>query len=478
MSAPLVWIIFPGIMAVALLFLRKYSRLNLLLGVGVALSLAGLAWINPIGTELSFGPIKIAVGNTIFVLGRRFELLSSDTPALVLIYLGAAFWFGGAPAAGIKSIFISIGLGVAALLTAVLAVEPFLYAALLIELVVLLCVPILSPPGKPVSQGILRFVIFQSLGMPFILFTSWLLEGIQAGPGASASWLQVGILLGLGFSFLLGVFPFHSWIPMLAETAPPFIAAFVFYILTLVFTFFGLGFLYRYPVLQNAPDLPVLLQIGGILMTVTGGIWAAFQRHLGRMMGFAVMVEIGLTMLSISVALSNPENNTNISLIFSQILPRGLSLGVWALTLQTLKNHSGETVNDSEVFRFRNIQGLGRKLPIATAVLLIAHFSLAGVPLFASFPVRLILWSELNAINPLVASFAYWSSAGLLVGGLRTLSVLVMGPSNDVWSVGEHWYELLFLVIGGVLLLAIGMFPQAFFPIFDHMVEVFSDLMP
>ena len=39
----------------------------------------------------------------------------------------------------------------------------------------------------------------------------------------------------------------------------------------------------------------------GLIMVVSGGLLAAFQRHLGRIMGYAVIVETGFSILTISL---------------------------------------------------------------------------------------------------------------------------------------------------------------------------------
>ena len=54
MSAPVLWILVPGVMAVVLFFLRRWERLTAFLGVGLALILSGLAaWLN-VGVVIRF----------------------------------------------------------------------------------------------------------------------------------------------------------------------------------------------------------------------------------------------------------------------------------------------------------------------------------------------------------------------------------------------------------------------------------------
>ena len=182
-----------------------------------------------------------------------------------------------------------------------IAVEPFLYAALFIEMAVLLSIPMLTSIHKPPGKGVVRFLIYQTLAMPFILLAGWLLAGVEASPGDLALAAQSASMLGLGFAFLLAIFPLYNWIPMLAEEASPFAIGFLLWILPTTTLFFGMGFLDRYSWLRSSPQLAVALQSAGLLMVVTGGIWAAFQRHLGRIMAYGSVVETGLSLIALSL---------------------------------------------------------------------------------------------------------------------------------------------------------------------------------
>ena len=471
MSAPLILIVFPGVVATGFFFLQRWEKAVAISGTIFALLLSWFAWMAPIGETLQMGPWSLEIAETLTVLGRRFVLEASDRPMLVLVYLGVAFWFGGSIVAHTGRLFVPLGLGITSLLTAALAVEPFLYAALLIEMAALVCVPILSSPGKSVGRGVVRFLTYQTLGMPFILFTGWILAGLEATPGDSNQVLHAGFLMSMGFAFLLGVFPFHTWIPMLAEEGHPYAVSFVFIVLPLVISLFGLGFLDRYSWMRSSQGVYALLRFTGSLMVVTGGLWAAFQRHLGRMMGYAVMVEIGLSLLVVGAGTDAEGRLPLLGIFFAMLLPRGLSLGVWALALATIQSHSGE-------LNYRAVQGFARKLPIAAGSLLLAHFSLAGFPTLAGFPVRLALWEGLAQEFPIVSLTALLGSVGLLIGGIRTLSVLVMGSDEEGWRVSETWDQSLLLVITGIALVIVGLLPQWFLPVFTQMSATFVHLAP
>ena len=119
---------------------------------------------------------------------------------------------------------------IASSLTAALAVDPFVYSAIFVEIAVICSMPLLIHSGKPISKGALRFLIFQSLAMPLILLGGWLVAGSQASPSDIRQISIAGFLLGTGFAFWIAVFPFHTWIPQLSENTHPYIAG---YLLTL-----------------------------------------------------------------------------------------------------------------------------------------------------------------------------------------------------------------------------------------------------
>jgi len=478
MTAPLIWIVLPGIYASILFLLRRWDKTVLILGILVSLLLAWFAWTAPIGEILTLGPLRVKLDDTLVVLGRRFVLSASDSPVLTMIYLGLAFWFGGSIVARTSNLFVPIGLGIAALLTAAIAVEPFLYSALIIELVTIISIPLISPPGRDVGRGTLRYLTFQTLAMPLILFTGWILTGVEAGPADSVLVLHGNILLALGFAFLLAIFPFHTWVPMLAEETHPYVAAFMFYILSLVITVFGIGFLERYAWLRTSSGLYDLLRLVGVMMVLVSGLWAAFQQHLGRLMGFAVLLETGMSLLAVGAVSSGEQLLPSLEILFASFLPRGLAFGVWALALATLASSGNGEQSLGEALQFSALRGKGKKLPISVGMLVMAVFSLAGFPLLAGFPVRLALWAAVARQSSWTATAAILGSIGLLTGGLRALAVLIAGEEGEPWRVSENWNERVMLILGGVGLLVVGLFPQWFLPALARMTEIFLSLRP
>ena len=463
MSAPLIWIILPAVVAVPAILISS-QRILSILGGSVAVLLAIIALVVPIDQALQIGSFSLKIAPAIDILGRRLILVPADGSLLAIFYGLVAMWFFGGEATGTAHRLVPFGLIVVALLVASIAVEPFLYAAILIEMAVLLAIPLLLPLNQAPGPGVTRFLIYQTLGMPFILFAGWLLAGVEASPGDLALAVQSATILGLGFAFLLAMFPLYTWLPMLAEEASPYVLGFLFWVLPTITVIFGMGFLDRYSWLRTSEQLSQIMSVGGLLMVVTGGLWSAFQRHLSRQMAYAVIAETGFSLLALSLA---PEKA--VDAVFLLIIPRSLALLVWAMSLSRMKEQV-------EPLRFGNVQGMARVHPITATGVILAHFSVAGFPLLAGFPIRLALWEGLASQSLGVAFWFLVGILGLLTGATRTLAVLVMAPQGTGWELQERWGSGILIGLGVIALFVLGIFPQIFRPIMANLPAMFEHL--
>jgi formate hydrogenlyase subunit 3/multisubunit Na+/H+ antiporter MnhD subunit len=463
MSAPLLWIIIPAALGI-ITTLTNNQRILSILGGSVAVFLALSALFVPIDQAFQIGNISLKIAPSIQVLGRRIILTPADGPLLALFYGLIGFWFFGGEVTGTAHRLTPFGLIIAALLVASIAVEPFLYAAILIEMAVLLAIPLLLPMNQSPGPGVIRFLIYQTLGMPFILFAGWLLAGVEASPGDLELAVQSATILGLGFAFLLAIFPLYTWLPMLAEEVSPYILGFFFWMLPTITIIFGMGFLDRYAWLRTSEQLGQILLFSGLLMVVTGGLFSAFQRHLGRQMAYAVIAETGFSLLALSLP---PEKA--VQSVFLLIVPRSAALLVWAMSLTKLR----ET---TQPLRYSLVQGMARTYPISSIGLILAHLSVAGFPLLAGFPIRLALWEGLANQSLGVAFWFLIGILGLLTGATRTLAVLVMAPQGTEWEIHEDWNSGIMIGIGAIGLFILGIFPQIFRPIIANLPAMFEHL--
>src|SRR5512141_2722671 len=98
-------------------------------------------------------------------------------------------------------------------------------------------------------------------------------------------------------------------------------------------------------------------------MVITAGVWAAFQKDLARLFGYAVIVETGFSLIALSLS-----EGTGMQLFSSMFLPRLIGLGLWGLSLSVMLRSTGST-------RFENVSGLAQRLPYASAGLAVASLT-------------------------------------------------------------------------------------------------------
>jgi NADH-quinone oxidoreductase subunit N len=313
--------------------------------------------------------------------------VNSDRFFLSLVFISSALWFGAAEITGTPTKFISLGLAITSILTAALAVEPFIYSAILVEVAAIIAIPLTMQTGKPVGRGVIRFLIFQSLAMPLVLFGGWLLGGIQASPSDVTRLSQAAIFLGTGFAFWLAVFPFQSWVPLFTQEVNPLIAGFILGLFPIVTLFIMMDFISGLVWLRESQFLAPILRSVGIIMIVTAGVWTAFENDARRIFGYAVLLESGFSFVTISF-----QTALGVKTLFLSLIPRLVGLSVFGLALALILIYGFKPT-------FEGMKGLVRKLPFASIAFTLSLLSIIGIPLLAGFPIRLGTLEQLALTN-------------------------------------------------------------------------------
>lgn len=481
MSAPLIWIVFPGVMALLLFFLRQRQVLVVWLGILLSLWLWVMAIALPIEQVVTLGQRTVKLSESLFVLGREFILTDTDRPFLAMLFFFQVGWVFGALFVRPVELFVPITFAMGALLNAALAVEPFLYAALLIEISALIAIPMLCPAGQKPGRGIFRFLAFQTFGMPFILLAGHFLTGLEASPGQTEVVTQSGVLLGIGFAFILAMVPFHSWVPMLTEESDPYPAAYVLFILTGMVSLFGIGFFDRFVWLRDSDIAYILLRYVGAFMLLVGGIWAALEKNWERMLGYYILAETGISLLAFGI-----QSPQGVLLYFWLLLVRFFSMIFWAGAISVIKKRVRGELN------MQTLKGFGHKRPLLLGSALLAQLSLLGIPFLAGYTARFTLWQYLSEIDVVAAGIALFGNIGLLVGALRVLGVsfvtfpengkaierksllAIFSPSGSL--VAERLFNWLMLGLIIVLLVLVGTLPRIYLPWLENLLLMFNQI--
>ena len=449
MSAPLVWIFLPVIVALLLFGLRKRRIIRIIIGTGFCLLLAALALVTPINQVIKPGLIQFSLPGEFSVLGRVFTLSQQDMPIIAFLFTIGALWFFLSWENRRKSLFIPVGLSIIALLIAALAVKPFIYGALLIEVAVLACILLLADQRKQTGNGTTRFLIFQTLGMPFLLLAGWFLASGEITPINETQLTLSVVLLGLGFAFWIGVFPLHTWIPMIAEEAEPRVSGFIFSILPMPVMFFLLDFLNSYAWLREFPAIYPAFRWLGAIMILFGGVWGLFQHDIRQVFGYLVMALSGLSLLALGV-----KGAQGIHILTYSFLPRFLSIALISIFINILLKNKSE-------LRIENLHGLMWKAPFSAMGIAIAIFSSAGMPLLAGFPILQGLEMELSKLSYLSLAMMLGGLFCIFLTGFKLLTIMFSKPADSA-EMKETMSDKLMIGLLVVLILFVGFMPTVF----------------
>jgi len=456
MSAVLIWIIFPGIVSIILFFFRKWERTVLIVGLAAALMLTWFAWQLPIGEPIAVrlwrGLPALRITQSMRILDVFFNLDNTTRILLLAIYANLAFWLGGVFSSKTNSLFTPLAFGSSAIIAALVAIEPSYFAPLVLFFVALICVPILSAPGEKINRGVFRFLIYQGVGTSLLFLMNIASLSIKPETIPINSPSPITLLTVIALALTLAVFPFHTWIPAIAEKTNPYTSSFVFLSYSMAALFLLLRILSEMQAAVISQAAITGLVYLGVFMVFIAGILACVEKNAGRILGFAVISQVGIKLLVLGMAV-----NTDIAQLtgtyLALLITQNLSMAVWALALSRLFMVNKDT-------SFSHLQGLGRKFPFAVAGLIIGSLSLAGLPILANFP---IVFQVLSGFSSEFSSLPlFWTIGNILFvfACFRTLVRLLAPSENAEGGHPENRFDSVILSSGMILIFLLGLFPQ------------------
>lgn len=465
-NLPLIWIAFPLIIGILLIPFAKNRRLSTSLVSILSLLLAILAIMLPremavvmIGRRYEFNPVLL-------LLGRMLTINHDATVMVALLYLVNFSWNFISTHFKVSQYFGPLSLVTTALWVTVLAIEPFLYAAVIVAIITLLSIPLLSPRGEANRPGLFRYLILQLIAAPLILLSGWMLAGIVSAPSASPLIFRATVLVLLGFILWLGVFPLNSWLSMLSDESHHWVVGMLLSMRQIVLVVYFLHFLDRFAWLRNLPNIFRDMQLIGLVIIAFGGIAAASQNNIRRLFGFFFLIETGYTLLSIGLTPHGGLNQVAMSFI-----PRLISYWLWAFGVASLSDQ-----NALKTGQLDELSGLFYRAPFLASGLFLSLLSLLGVPLFALFPVRRLVWADVAGIQPGWLIFLVIGIGSLIVPALNLLRIFIQPESEPHPVIPETPSQKFFIVLGLLLLMVVGVFPHLFLPYWTGILASFTNL--
>ncbi len=461
MSAPIIWIGFPGLVAVYLWFTKGHERRTLFTGLGASLFFVITSSLIPIGKPIfQIGETTLQISPTLGLLGRSFTLGNGDHVFVALVFLILFLFLSMSFVVDIPIRFVPIGFLLTSLFLAALSVQPFLYAALFLEICVVLSVVLVSKFGELPSTGAIRFLIFQSLAMPFMLASGWVLSAVEANPTETRLIIQSLILLGLGFSFWLGVFPFNSWMPQLSAEKSPINVGFILLLFNTATLILVIRYLDGFVWLSDDARIFVVLRFMGIVMLVSSSLQYLTEKNIYRTTAFLVSYETGLSLIALSL---NQINGWNAFILL--FAPRIFSIALWVVLLTYIQQ--SQRPGDSDGMR-----KIDRWILPGFAL---SAFTIAGFPLLPGFITRLTIFTNLGKVDLPGLVWISAANAGFIIASIRFILRVrkdhPIGIDSEMNRIEKGYFIFLYLCIT-----LAGLFPQFFLQGFLSMLQAFPNL--
>ena len=197
---------------------------------------------------------------------------------------------------------------------------------------------------------------------------------------ANNTLLVMGSLLMLaGFSFKVGMAPFHQWTPDVYSGSPTLVTLFMSIVVkTAAFA----GFVRVFQVALGSSDawqVPLQILIG--LTVIVGNMAAIRQNELKRMLAYSAIAHSGYLALAM---LSSPSSGSN-ALIFYLLSYTLMNAGAFAVIGAIQKDDRGATLSD--------LRGLFYRRPMYAVAMGLFLASLAGLPPLGGFIGKYTLFS-------------------------------------------------------------------------------------
>ncbi|MFN8534623.1 MAG: NADH-quinone oxidoreductase subunit N [Dehalococcoidia bacterium] len=270
---------------------------------------------------------------------------------------------------------------------------------------------------------------------------------LPPSPGLIAA--LVLVLGGLGFK--IAAVPFHMWAPDVYEGAPTPVTSF----LAVAAKAAGFGLLVRLFAEGFLPVVGLILPAIAALAAVTmvlGNTVAIRQSNIKRLLAYSSIGQVGYLLVGLAVL-----NAASVEAIVLHIAGYAATNFAAFLAVVIVENRTGdENVED--------YAGLAEREPFAAFALVVAFFSLAGMPLLAGFVTKFylfltaaqagVLWLVAIAVTMSVVSLYYY---------LMVMKQMYVAPPSKLGRLGMTRVERLLLGTLIALVIAIGIAPEPLF---------------
>ena len=295
------------------------------------------------------------------------------------------------------------------------------------------------------ASGILLFgicLIYGAMGTFDITEISELSQSAEL-----PSWFFIGIvLLTIGMLFKIAAVPFHFWAPDVYEGSPALTTATMSTLAKVV----AMATLYKLLTAMNVEityGFQIVIVVISIASMTVGNIMALKQTNVKRMLAFSGISHAGFMLM---VLLSTAKAAGSLLYYTSAYALAGIA--AFSVILFVCKNKGNEEIH--------NFNGLGKSNPILAAVLTASLLSMAGIPIFAGFFAKFMLFTQTIQAGYLVVVIAAVINSFISVGYYFKLILAMYTKEPEEATAKTPFVFYVVAIIAIILNIIIGIFPS------------------
>lgn len=260
-------------------------------------------------------------------------------------------------------------------------------------------------------------------------------------------WFPIGIaMVTIGMLFKIAAVPFHFWAPDVYEGSPALTTATMSTLVKVV----AMATLYKLLTAMNADIsdafINIIIVISIASMTV-GNIMALKQTNVKRMLAFSGISHAGFMLMALLSI-----NSSAGSLLYYATAYSLAGIAAFTVILYVCKNRNNEDV--------ANFNGLGKNNPLMAAVLTASLLSMAGIPIFAGFFAKLVLFNQTLEAGYLIVVIAAVINSIISVGYYFKLILAMYNKEpNEAASKTPFVFHAV-AIIAILLNIVLGLFPS------------------
>jgi NADH-quinone oxidoreductase subunit N len=328
------------------------------------------------------------------------------------------------------------------------------------------------------SEAAMKFFVLGALASGFLLYGMSMLYGgsgtldinelarrVAGGQVASREALLLGVVFVIaGLAFKLGAVPFHMWVPDVYQGAPTPVTMLIgsapkLAIFAVAFRILVEG------LLPLAIDWQKILIVLAVASLVLGNLTAIAQTNLKRMLAYSTIAQMGFMLLAMlsgvaegGMAAAADAYSAAMFYLITYAITTLATFGI--ILLLARQGFEAEEIAD--------LRGLNRRSPWYAFVMLLAMFSLAGIPPTVGFYAKLVVLQALlgNGMTPAMVWLAVIAVVFSVIGAfyyLRVVKVMYfdepVSPVATLPIVAAKDMRVA-LSVNGALILVLGILPQ------------------